>query len=174
MQHSNNLWSGLRAIALGSVVVAGAIAITGSPAKAQAAYGSYIGIGGSFGLTESNMQDSENSVLLAARYKFLRLPVSLRAQGLIGGDGSAFVPTLSYDIPITWDADVYLGAGGSFVTGDNTPVGDRSSFAIQPGLDYSIPNSELVVFGNAIIAFDAYRDEDKTAVSLQGGIGIRF
>ena len=174
MQQLSNLWSRAKALALGSVVVAGAIALTGNPAKAQAAYGSYIGIGGSFGLTEANGEGRENSLLLAARYKFLRLPVSLRAQGLIGSDGSAFVPTLSYDIPITWDADLYVAAGGSFVTGDNTPVGDRSSFAIQPGLDYSIPNSELVVFGNAIIAFDAYRDEDKAAVSLQGGIGIRF
>ncbi|GAB4292843.1 MAG: hypothetical protein Fur0025_28800 [Oscillatoriaceae cyanobacterium] len=143
------------------------------PVNAQAAYGSYIGVGGSFGLTEARGEDTVDGVVIAARYKFLRLPVSLRAQGLIGGDGSAFVPTISYDLPITWQADVYLGAGGAFVTGQ-TPVGDRNSFAIQPGIDYAIPNSSLVLFGNAIIAFDAYRRDDKTAVSLQGGIGLQF
>jgi hypothetical protein len=30
------------------------------------------------------------------------------------------------------------------------------------------------IFGNAIIAFDAYRNTGGTALSLQGGVGLRF
>ena len=37
-----------------------------------------------------------------------------------------------------------------------------------------VPNSNAVVFGNAIIAFDAYRNGGGTAVSVQGGVGLRF
>jgi len=149
-----------------------------TPVTAQAAYGSYVGIGGSLGLTEGVdefglEEERENGLVVAARYKLLRVPISLRAQGIFGLDGTAVVPTVSYDIPLTWQADIYVGAGGSFVSG-NTPVGDQSSFAIQPGIDYSVPNSRLVVFGNAIFSFDAYENDDKTAVSLQGGLGLRF
>jgi hypothetical protein len=31
-----------------------------------------------------------------------------------------------------------------------------------------------VIFGNAIIAFDADRNSGSTALSLQGGVGLRF
>ena len=168
---------------IGAIALTGtAIALFGSlnpgSVSAQAAYGSYVGIGGSLGLAEGvnsrgGAEERENGIVVAARYKLLRFPISLRAQGIFGPDGSALVPTVSYDIPITWQADVYVGAGGSFVSG-NTPVGDRSSFAVQPGIDYNVPNSPLVVFGNAIFSFDAYENDDKTAVSLQGGLGLRF
>ena len=135
---------------LSGIAIASTATFRPAPVFAQAAYGSYVGIGGSLGLTEGVddlglSEDRENGVVVAARYKLLRFPISLRAQGIFGPDGSAVVPTVSYDIPLTWQADIYVGAGGSFVTG-NTPVGDRSSFAIQPGIDYSVPNSRLVVF----------------------------
>lgn len=173
-----NTWTKIGAAALSGTAIASVVTFSPAPVSAQAAYGSYVGIGGSLGLTEGvdnagNTEERENGIVVAARYKLLRFPVSLRAQGIFGPDGSAVVPTVSYDIPITWQADLYVGAGGSFVSG-NTPVGDQSSFAIQPGIDYSVPNSRLVVFGNAIFSFDAYEHEDKTAVSLQGGLGLRF
>jgi hypothetical protein len=31
-----------------------------------------------------------------------------------------------------------------------------------------------VLFGNAVIAFDAYKNSNNTAASLQGGVGLRF
>ncbi len=37
-----------------------------------------------------------------------------------------------------------------------------------------VPNSNTVIFGNAIIAFDAYRNSSGAAVSVQGGVGLRF
>lgn len=162
--------------ALGSVAVAaGFIVTTPTAVKAQAAYGSYVGIGPSFGLTSGDPgEDSDISGVIAARYKFLKLPISLRTQVLIG-DNVAVVPTVSYDIPINWRTDAYIGAGVSIVPGDEaTPVGNKTSFAIQPGVDYVLPNSNFVVFGNAIIAFDAYRNGGNTAVSVQGGVGLRF
>ncbi|MBW4427233.1 MAG: hypothetical protein KME50_23020 [Nostoc desertorum CM1-VF14] len=140
------------------------------PAQAQVAYGSYIGIGPSVGFTDGIQLGG----VIAGRYKLLEAPLSLRAQVLIG-NSTAVVPTVSYDFPLNWQADAYLGAGLVLAGGGgSTPVGDKISFALQPGIDYVIPNSNTVLFGNAIIAFDAYRDSGGTAISVQGGVGLRF
>lgn len=164
----------LALLTLSSAVIAGGMTLVNqSAALAQAAYGSYIGVGASLGLTEDGNDDSEAAGVAAIRYKFLKAPISARAQVFIG-DGVAIVPTVSYDFPLSWQADAYIGAGVSIVPGsDNTPVGDKTSFAIQPGIDYALPNSDLVIFGNAIISFDGYEDGG-AAASVQGGLGLRF
>lgn len=143
-----------------------------SPASAQAAYGSYIGIGPAIGVTNGNGNGSGVAAVVAGRYKFLRAPISIRAQAFIGS-GTAIVPTVSYDYPLNWQTDVYIGAGASIPLGGDSVVGNRTSFAIQPGIDYVLPNSNLVVFGNAVIAFDGYRNGG-AAATLQGGVGLRF
>jgi hypothetical protein len=168
--------AGLAAVAIASLGMAG-IAIAPKPATAQAAYGSYIGVGPTIGIVNDNRGNGQNlGGVIAFRYKFLEVPLSLRTQALIGSDGgTAVIPTVSYDFPINWQTDAYVGAGVAFGSGDSpSPVGDKTSFALQPGIDYVIPNSSTVVFGNAIIAFDAYRNGGGTAFSLQGGLGLRF
>jgi hypothetical protein len=161
------------AAALGGLLAL-SIGMTPAPAQAQAAYGSYVGIGPSFGVTAGGRsdQDREISGVIAGRYKFLEAPFSIRAQALIGSH-TALVPIVSYDFPINWQTDVYIGAGAAFPIGGNTPVGDQTSFAIQPGIDYAVPNSNLVIFGNAVIGINAFKGGG-TATSLQGGVGVRF
>lgn len=166
------LLAGLMALA-GLSIASGAIA---PGAQAQAAYGSYVGAGVSFG-TASPDSGSETSGLIAVRYRLLELPISLRAQAMLLGSATAIVPTVSYDIPLNWQTDAYVGAGVAFQDGDEdsaSPIGNQTAFVIQPGVDYSLPNSNLVVFGNAIIAFDAYRETGGAAASFQGGVGLRF
>lgn len=172
MEHLKKIGATLGALMLGTGAIASSLLGSSQPASAQAAYGSYVGIGGSAGLTELD-GDRQNALLLAARYKLLALPISLRAQAFFSGDGTAVVPTISYDFPLTWQTDIYLGAGAALATGD-TPVGQKVSFAIQPGVDFAVPNTRFILFGNAVIALDAYDDESKPAVSLQGGVGLRF
>lgn len=145
------------------------------PASAQAAYGSYIGVGATYGATENDNDEGEQvGGFLGARYKFLKAPISLRVQGLIG-QGTAIVPTVSYDFPLNWQTDAYVGAGVSLPMGESpSPIGDETSFAIQPGVDFMIPNSNTVLFGNAIVAFDGYEEGNNAAFSLQGGLGLQF
>jgi hypothetical protein len=153
-----------------SVLGAGLVLSLGQAAQAQVAYGSYIGIGPTVGFTDG----IQIGGVIAGRYKLLEAPISLRTQVLIGNN-TAVVPTVSYDVPLNWQTDAYLGAGLVLAGGGgSSPVGDKISFALQPGIDYMIPNSNTVLFGNAIIAFDAYRDSGGTAISVQGGIGLRF
>jgi hypothetical protein len=149
---------------------------TVASAEAQAAYGSYIGAGPAFGVTRRDApnENANTSAAFAVRYKFLQAPISIRSQVLVGGDGVAIVPTVSYDIPISWQADAYVGAGAAVVKGDRTPVGNNGGFVIQPGVDYALPNSNLMLYTNAIISFGAYRSNGGVGASIQAGAGLRF
>jgi hypothetical protein len=163
-------------VASGAIAV-GAALTTAAPAQAQAAYGSYIGLGASLGLTDdaATGQGGGFSGVIAGRYRFLEIPVSIRAQAFVFGDSFAFVPTVSYDYALNWNTDIYLGAGVSFASGDTpSPVGNQTAFVLQPGIDYTFPNSRVVLFGNAIVAFGAYRDGGNTALALQTGVGYQF
>ncbi|NEP19654.1 MAG: outer membrane beta-barrel protein [Leptolyngbya sp. SIO4C1] len=162
-----------------AIAIAGAHLLSAAPAQAQAAYGSYVGIGGALGLTEDDNDEGGGfSVVVAGRYKLLELPISLRAQAFLFGGSTAIVPTVSYDYPLNFQTDLYVGAGLAFAGSDDdddpSPVGDTTSFVIQPGVDYALPDSNLVIFGNAIFAFDAYEDGGGTATSIQGGVGYQF
>jgi hypothetical protein len=176
MKYIFGICSGLLSSALAGVCLA---VCGGSPlaVEAQPAYGSYLGVGASFGLSDGNTFAGEGratSLLLAGRYKFLEMPISLRTQVLIG-NSTAVVPTVSFDMPLNFDTEIYLGVGAALAnTNTVTPVGNKNSFVLQPGIDYTMPNSNLVIFGNAIFAFDAYRSASGTATSLQTGVGFRF
>lgn len=173
-------WMGRAACAsLLAVTVAGAeTTLRPQAAQAQVAYGSYVGLGAGVGFTNdaATGQGSGIQGVIAGRYRFLTMPISARAQAFVFGDSFAVVPTISYDFPLSWNADAYIGAGVSIPSGGNTPsiVGDKTAFVLQPGVDYMFPNSNLVAFGNAIFAFDAYRTGSNTAISVQGGVGIQF
>jgi hypothetical protein len=163
----------LKALTIG-LTACGLLASSGM-ALAQPAYGSYIGIGLGFGLTDGNIFDGDSRAatgLVSLRYKFLEVPLSIRTQLLIGSS-TAIVPTVSYDVPLNFNTDIYLGLGAS-IANSITPVGNKNSFVLQPGIDYAIPNSNFVIFGNAIFAFDAFRNANNTATSLQTGVGFRF
>lgn len=163
------------AIAAASLAVAAAV-LPSRPAVAQPAYGSYIGVGVGVGQQNEDGSGLDLAGVVAARYKLLELPVSIRAQAIFDSNSVGVVPAVSYDFPVSWQLEPYIGAGVSFTQKDSI-IGDKTSFVLQPGVDYVIPNSRLVVFGNAIVAFDAYRDGDKngkTAISVQTGLGWRF
>ncbi len=154
-------------------VLNGALA---KPAAAQPAYGSYIGVGGALGVEGQDGGQLDLAGVVSARYDVLKAPISFRAQAFIDRDSLALVPTVSYDFPVSWQLEPYVGAGISLAT-DGSVVGDKSSFVIQPGVDFMIPNTKLVVFGNAVFAFDAYdggKKDGDTAVSIQTGVGWRF
>ncbi len=175
MLRLTGLFSTVGTLALTSLAGMIGVTFTTEPASAQAAYGSYVGVGPTFGLADDDTGEGRQvGGVIAVRYKLLEYPISFRTQGLIGA-GTAVVPTISYDVPLNWQTDVYLGAGAAFGSGDTpSPVGDKTSFVLQPGIDHVLPNTNTVLFGNAIIAFDAYRNGGGTAFSLQGGVGLQF
>lgn len=179
-QTVRNLAMATKVAVSSAAITLGLVAATTGAASAQAAYGSYVGIGGSFGLTSGSSAAGEGSssgAVIAFRYRLLEVPLSLRAQALIA-ERTALVPTVSYDFPLNWQTDLYIGAGLSIPfggSGSNTsPVGNKTSFVLQPGIDHSVPNSNIVIFGNAILAVDGYETGGGAAASVQGGVGLRF
>jgi len=170
-----NIWK----LGIGCSLLTGVLTslLTPIAVQAQPAYGSYIGGGLSFGVSEGNVNSGEGrntSALAAFRYKFLEMPISLRTQVLFGSS-TAIVPSVSYDYPLNFDTDLYIGAGISFTnSATNTPVGNKTAFVLQPGIDYTIPNSSLVIFGNILFAIDGYKNGSGTATALQTGVGLRF
>ncbi|MGF1458172.1 MAG: hypothetical protein ACFBSG_04025 [Leptolyngbyaceae cyanobacterium] len=177
-QMKRRLMQAAIAAAVGSTLTGAGIAATATPANAQAAYGSYVGVGAAFGLTEEaeTGRGAGLDMVITGRYRFLRMPVSLRATAFLF-DNFTLVPTISYDYPLSWNTDIYLGAGVSFPFGDDedvSPIGNQTSFVLQPGIDYMFPNSRLSLFGSAIFAFDAYREGGNMGISIQGGMGYQF
>ncbi|MEL6779671.1 MAG: hypothetical protein AAFO06_20720 [Cyanobacteria bacterium J06597_16] len=149
--------AGFASVAAGGLMMALSLQ---APANAQAAYGSYIGIGPAFG-------DGELGVAINARYNILELPISIRGAAFLG-EGSAFVPTVSYDFPLNFNTEIYVGAGVAFAS-DGSVMGDGTSFVIQPGVDYTMTNSDLVFYGNAVVPFGG-----DTTTAIQGGVGYQF
>lgn len=149
--------AGLALSSLGGLAIAGLLQ---APAQAQAAYGSYIGIGPAFG-------DGEIGVAINGRYNILEAPISIRGAAFLG-EGSAFVPTISYDYPINFNTEIYVGAGVVFAS-EGSVMGDGTAFVIQPGVDYTLDKNNIVFYGNAIVPIGG-----DTNTAVQGGIGIQF
>lgn len=147
----------LAGLTLGGLAIAFS---TATPAQAQAAYGSYIGIGPAFG-------DGNLGVAINGRYNILELPISIRGAAFIG-EGSAFVPTVSYDFPLNFNTEIYVGAGVAFAS-EGSVMGDGTAFVVQPGVDYTLSDSNLVFYGNAIVPIGG-----DTNTAVQGGVGIQF
>ncbi|MEM8503263.1 MAG: hypothetical protein AAF716_08940 [Cyanobacteria bacterium P01_D01_bin.1] len=147
-------------LSVGALVGGLAIVSAQAPAQAQAAYGSYIGIGGAFG-------DGEIGFAVNGRYNILELPISIRGAAFLG-EGSAFAPTVSYDYPINFNLEAYLGAGVAFAS-EGSVMGDGTSFVLQPGVDYSFSRNRLVLYGNALIPIGG-----DTNTAIQGGVGVQF
>ena len=83
-------------------LIVASIVIGPIPVQAQAAYGSYIGIGPAVGFTEGGGKGRQLSGVITGRYKFLEVPISARGQLFIGNGVSLVqIPTPSslYSIP---------------------------------------------------------------------------
>ncbi len=133
--------------------------------------GSYVGAGVS--LQSFATTPSVVGANLAGRYKFDGVPISARTSVLFGNGGTSVVPTVSYDMPLGDRANVYLGAGASFkVGGDTSMTGDRTSFALQPGVEVSL-NKSVLLYGNAVIPFNG-QSNGSAGTSLQAGVGVQF
>lgn len=163
--------------ALAALVVAPIVA-GARPAAAQLAGmdGSYVGAGVSAGVTSGDGQDAQVGGTIQGRLNVPNVPLSARGAVLFTDDTSAIVPTLTYDIPISNRANIYAGAGYSFVDSDDlqaSPLGNQDSFVLTAGAETEVV-PRVVVFGDAKVGFDAFQGSSDPAVALQLGAGFRF
>jgi hypothetical protein len=104
-----------------------------------------------------------------------KAPVSLRGAVLFSDDTSAIMPMVSYDVPVTNNANVYVGAGYSFVEEDGqpTPLGNKNAPVVTVGAEAQLGRN-VVVYGDTKLGIEAYEDSPASAVSIQAGAGYRF
>ena len=139
---------------------------------------SYLGAGISVGVTNGgnsgNDDDAQFGGNVQGRFAIPNTPLSARGAVLFTDKSAALMPMISYDVPVTNNANIYLGAGYSFVTNDGTtPLGNKDAVVIATGVEAQM-SKNIVVYGDAKLGIDAYRDSSGEAVSLQTGVAYRF
>jgi len=167
------------AIATLSALAIVPIFFSANPASAKPIVfdGSYIGAGVSAGVTNGG-QNGDAATFggnIQGRFAVPNAPVSVRGAVLFSGENAAIMPMVSYDIPIAKNANIYAGAGYSFVEKDGkpTPLGNKSAAVLTAGAEAGITNN-IVVYGDAKWGIDAYRNSKADALSFQAGLGYRF
>ncbi|HBB31409.1 MAG TPA: hypothetical protein DDZ80_07520 [Cyanobacteria bacterium UBA8803] len=137
----------------------------------------YIGAGLSAGVTNGGQSgDAANwGGNIQGRVTTSKAPVSLRGAVLFNDDNTAIMPIVSYDIPVTNNANVYVGAGYSFVEdeGQPTPLGNSNAPVVTVGAEAQL-GQNLVVYGDTKVGIEAYENSSASAVSFQAGAGVRF
>ena len=164
--------------ALATVVIAPVLLSAGSAsAKPAGTDANYIGAGVSAGVTNGG-QDGDAATFggnIQGRITTDKAPVSVRGSVLFSDETSAIIPMVSYDVPVTNNANIYVGAGYSFVeeNGKPTPLGNQDAPVVSVGAEAQIGRN-IVVYGDTKVGIDAYQNSPNTAVSVQAGAGFRF
>ncbi|MBD2576960.1 outer membrane beta-barrel protein [Oscillatoria sp. FACHB-1406] len=138
---------------------------------------SYVGAGIAAGVTNGG-QTGDAATFggnIQGRVAVPNAPVSVRGAVLFSDETSAIIPMVSYDQPIAKNANVYVGAGYSFVeaNGKPTPLGNDNAPVIVAGGEAEVLNG-VMVYGDAKWGINAYENSPADAVSLQAGVGYRF
>ena len=137
----------------------------------------YVGVGVAAGITNAG-QDNDAANFggnIQARFTIDKAPVSLRGAILFSGDNTAIIPMVSYDVPITNNANVYVGAGYSFTekNGQATPLGNTDAPVVTVGAEAQL-GQNVVIYGDTKVGINAYENSSASAISIQAGAGVKF
>jgi hypothetical protein len=164
------------ALVLASVVLSAGIA-SAQTVPTRGTDANYLGAGIAAGITNGGQQNDAATLggNIQGRYTVPSTPVSVRGAVLFGGDATAAMPILTYDVPVAKNTNVYVGGGYSFVTeeGQSTQLGNKNAPVVTLGAEREIANN-FVVYGDAKWGIDAYQNSSADALSLQTGVGLRF
>ncbi len=139
----------------------------------------YLGAGISAGVTNGGSlrynDDAQFGGNVQGRYAIPNTPISARGALLFGGDTVSVIPSLSYDVPVSNNTNVYLGAGYSFVgeDGQSTPLGNKNAVVLSTGVESQVTD-KVVLYGDVKLGIDAYEDSSAAASSIQAGAAYRF
>ncbi len=137
----------------------------------------YVGVGVAAGITNGG-QDNDAANFggnIQGRFTTDKAPVSLRGAILFSGDNTAIIPMVSYDVPITNNANVYVGAGYSFTekNGQATPLGNTDAPVVTVGAEAQL-GQNVVIYGDTKVGINAYENSSASAISIQAGAGVKF
>ncbi|MBW4507059.1 MAG: porin family protein [Scytonematopsis contorta HA4267-MV1] len=168
--------------ALSSVVVAPFVVGAGkaSAEDAKGLHGNYVGAGVAAGVTNGGVSNDAATFggNVSARVQVLKMGdngVSARTQVLFSDQTSCINPSVSADLGIAKNTNLYVAGGYCFVEKDGkpTPLGNRDSFTAAVGVETAV-NRNMVIYSNATLGSKAYQNSAGDAVSINGGVGLRF
>jgi hypothetical protein len=163
------------------VTISALFALVASPIlgakSASANPESYVGAGVSAGLTNGG-QDGDAATLggnIQGRYALPNAPISVRGAVIYSDETSAIMPIVSYDVPVNDRVNVYAGGGYSMVESDGkpTPMGNKDSVVLTTGVEAKVTR-DIVLYGDAKLGLDAYKDSPASALSVNVGAGYAF
>ena len=163
---------------LAATAIAPAILSAGSvSAKPAGTDANYIGGGVSAGVTNGGQEGDAANVggNIQGRITTSKAPVSVRGSVLFNDDTSAIIPLVSYDVPVTNNANIYVGGGYSFVEKDGkpSPLGNQDAPVVAVGAEAQL-SQNIVVYGDTKVGINAYQNSPASAVSVQAGAAFRF
>ncbi|KAM3111702.1 hypothetical protein [Phormidesmis sp. 146-33] len=138
---------------------------------------SYVGAGASAGVTNGG-RTNDAAVFggnIQGRFAVPNAPVSVRGTVLYTGKNSAVIPTVTYDLPVSRNTNVYGGAGYSFVQNENqsSQIGNKDAAVITAGVESQVAKG-VVVYSDAKYGINAYQGSNSGALSVQAGVGLSF
>lgn len=138
---------------------------------------SYIGVGVSAGVTNGGQKNDAAGIggNVTGRLKIGDSPLSARGQVLWGNETTAIIPQISADLGIAKGTNAFVGVGYSFVenNGKPSPLGNKDGVALTAGVESELGNS-FMVYSNATLGVDAYKNSPASALNINGGVGYRF
>ena len=165
-------------VALSALAIAPAVLSAGAASAQPITFSdSYIGAGVSSGVTNGGQSGDAATIggNIQGRFAIPNAPVSVRGAVLFSGESAAIMPLLTYDLPVSSNANIYAGAGYSFADkeGKPSPLGNKNAPVLTAGAEAGLGRN-VVVYGDAKWGIDAYKNSPADAVSFQAGLGYRF
>src|SRR6476469_2761451 len=146
-------------------------------AKPTGTDANYVGAGVAAGVTNGGQNGDAATFggTLVGRYKIQNTPLSARGAVIFSGETSAIMPMISYDVPITNNANAYVAGGYSLVEKDGapTPIGNKNAPVVAAGVEAEVAKN-VVVFSDVKLGIKAYENSPASAVSINGGVGYSF
>lgn len=138
---------------------------------------SYVGAGVTAGVTNGG-HTNDGAIVggnLTGRLKLGNTPFSARSQIYFSDKNSAITPNISADVGIAKNTNAYLGVGYQFVQnkGTITPNGNDNGVALVAGVESQVAKN-FMVYSNATLGVNAYKNSPASAVSISSGVGVRF
>lgn len=148
-----------------------------SAAPKKGTNATYIGAGVAAGVTNGG-QSGDAATFggnITGRLPLGNLPVSARGQIQFSDETSAIIPHLTVDVPIAKGTNVYVGAGYQFVEEDGkpTPSGNKDGVAVVAGVESEV-GKNFLIYSNATVGVNAYKNSPASGVSINAGVGIQL
>ncbi|MCU0570753.1 MAG: porin family protein [Oculatellaceae cyanobacterium Prado106] len=165
----------LSVLAIAPVFLSAGIASAQTQPATRGMEGSYLGGGASVGFSGDAVDNDANvGGHVQGRLDIPDAPVSVRGSALIQ-DSVALVPTVTFDLGVARNTNLYLGAGYSFVTdeGKTSLLGNQNSVVLNAGVETAV-HRNVAIYSDVKVGLDGVENSNRTPVAVQVGAAYRF